>query len=73
MSAAAVSCIFMTAAGVAQSSAVNLVLLGLSLWMMWNARTLLGKGRGANGWAAFTGINIYMVFVTLVLAADRFL
>jgi protoheme IX farnesyltransferase len=73
MSAAGVSCIFMTAAGVARNSAVNLALLGLSLWIIWNGRKLLGKSRGVTGWAAFNRVNIYMVFVTLVLAADRFI
>jgi protoheme IX farnesyltransferase len=73
MSAAGVSCIFIAAIGVARNSGVNLMLLGLSIWIMWNGGKLLGKKGIAPAGAAFNRINIYMVFVTLVLAADRFI
>jgi protoheme IX farnesyltransferase len=74
MSAAGISGIFMTAAGVARSSAVNLALLGLSLWIIWNGVELLGKSGSVPGRiTAFNRVNIYMVFVTLALAADRFI
>jgi protoheme IX farnesyltransferase len=73
MSAAAVSCIFMAAAGVTRNGAVNLALLGLSMWIMWNSGKLLAKTRSVSAGAAFNRVNIYMVFVTLVLAADRFI
>jgi protoheme IX farnesyltransferase len=73
MSAAGVSCIFIAAIGVARNSGVNLMLLGLSMWIMWNGGKLLGKKGNAHAGTAFSRINIYMVFVTLVLAADRFI
>jgi protoheme IX farnesyltransferase len=74
LSAAGVSCTFMAAAGIARNGAVNLALLGLSLWVIWNGRKLLGKGSGfLRETAAFNRVNIYMVCVTLVLACDRFI
>jgi protoheme IX farnesyltransferase len=73
MSAAAVSCIFIAAVGVAHNSGVNLMLLCLSAWVIWNGRKLLGRKGIVPAGAAFNRINIYMVLVTLVLAADRFI
>jgi protoheme IX farnesyltransferase len=74
MSAAGVSCIFMAAAGIARNSGVNLALLGLSLWIIWHGGKLLGRGTAAlSKAAAFNKVNFYMLFVTLVLAADRFI
>jgi protoheme IX farnesyltransferase len=73
MSASGVSCIFIAAIGIARNGGVNLMLLGLSMWIMWNGGKLLGKKENTPAGAAFNRINIYMVFVTLVLAADRFI
>jgi protoheme IX farnesyltransferase len=73
LTAAGVSCIFLATAGIARNSGVNLILLGFSLWIMWHGRKLLGKEAGAVREAlAFNKINIYMLAVTLALAADRF-
>ncbi len=74
VSAAAVSCIFMAAAGVTRNGMVNLALLGLSLWIIWSGARLLAKNGGVpHRVTAFGRINIYMVVVTLMLAADRFI
>jgi protoheme IX farnesyltransferase len=73
INAAAVSCIFIAAIGVARNGGVNLMLLFLSMWVIWNGGELSGKKGNIPAALAFSRINIYMVLVTLVLAADRFI
>jgi protoheme IX farnesyltransferase len=73
MSAAGVSCIFIAAIGVARNSGVNLMLLCLSMWVIWNGGKLLRRKGKFSAGAGFKRINIYMVLVTLALAADRFI
>ncbi len=73
MSAAGVSCILMAAAGVTRNNTANLAVLGLSLWIIWSgAKPLWKRESVARGSAGFKRMNIYMVFVTILLAADRF-
>ncbi len=73
MSAAAVSCILMAASGVTRTHAADLALFGLSLWIIWSGAKPLWKREGAAKWSVgFKRMNIYMVFVTILLAAERF-
>jgi heme o synthase len=72
MISVAVSCLLMTVSGAIRSSAVNVSLFILSVWLIGNGIRLFGaSGRGSAFSLAFSRINIYMFFVMSLLTADK--
>jgi protoheme IX farnesyltransferase len=70
--ATAVSCLFISVTGMIRTPAVNYLLFGASLWLIWSGLTLLRRQAGER-LASFTfrRINIYMLFVMVLLSVDR--
>ncbi len=72
ISAASVSCMFISACGVTKSLPVNISLVAVSLWLMGNGIRLLRKRVNmADCSFAFRGMNAGMALVMIILAADR--
>jgi protoheme IX farnesyltransferase len=70
--AAAVSCLFLPVTGIVRTPAIRCLLVGASLWLVWNGLTLLRfKAAGRSFSAAFGRINGYMFFAMILLSADR--
>ncbi len=74
MSAAGVSCILLTATGIARNSGVNMILVLLSCMIIWSGRGLVRRKVKVAGRLSASGlINIYIVVVSAVLSVDRFI
>ena len=70
--ATAVSCLFISVTGMIRTPAVNYLLFGASLWLIWSGLTLLRRQAGAClAFFTFRRINIYMLFVMALLSIDK--
>jgi len=70
--AAAVSCLFLPVTGIVRTPALRYLLVGSSLWLVWNGLTLLRfKAAERSFSSAFGRINGYMFFAMVLLSADR--
>jgi protoheme IX farnesyltransferase len=70
--ATAVSCLFISVAGMIRTPAINYFLFGASLWLIWNGLTLLRRQAGERLTSfTFKRINIYMLLVMALLSVDR--
>ncbi|HET6514840.1 MAG TPA: protoheme IX farnesyltransferase [Thermodesulfovibrionales bacterium] len=74
ISAAAVSCLFISMPGMVQIPHIRGMLFAASLWIIWyGVRLLKGRGGGTLSAVTFTRINVYMLLVMLLLTTDKIL
>ncbi len=72
ITAAAVSCLFLTVQGVIRTSFINFLVFGASLWLIWSGTKILGEKTGESPCPfTFRRINIYMFLVMLLLSVDK--
>jgi heme o synthase len=70
--ATTVSCLFLSAKGMVHYFFINIALLALSAWMLWNAlRPLLRQSSEDVQFHVFEKTNYYLLLVMLLLSADK--
>lgn len=72
MSAAAISCVFLSATGIVHSAIIHAALLALSAWLVWNGlRHILRQSAEYAMLPVFRKTNYYLLAVMLLLSADK--
>lgn len=73
ISATAVSCLLIAAGGTTRIFSINMLLVALSAWLVWNGARLLQRNKLRSAYSlAFRNINVYMFSIMILLSTDNF-